>query len=104
MNGMCYVLADDQTDTEGEKLIPLLNETLQQFEVNSVQHFLYAYGQAGFSVHMTAHEEILMGAPGVFLWAGTVVKYDSSFNTPVVPNPHFSDIPREGYFGKFFRA
>lgn len=71
MNGMCYVLADDEpADIEGRKLIPLLNETLQQFEAHSIQYFLYAYGQAGFSVHMTPQEEILVGAPGVFLWAG----------------------------------
>lgn len=36
------------------------------------------YGEQGISVHITANnEEILIGAPGIFTWKGSVVRYRS---------------------------
>lgn len=37
------------------------------------------YGEQGLSVHITENdEEILIGAPGVFTWKGTVIRYKSA--------------------------
>lgn len=34
------------------------------------------YGEQGISVHITANnEEILIGAPGIFTWKGTVIRH-----------------------------
>ncbi len=83
------------------------------------------YGEQGLSVHITENdEEILIGAPGVFTWKGTVIRYKSRIlddlgglsrrdnveKAPIhkrnvldfdidVPNPSHWDQGDDSYFG-----
>ena len=36
------------------------------------RRFDWAFGQAGFSVHLTRKNELLIGAPGILEWAGKI--------------------------------
>ncbi len=43
--------------------------------VEDQKQYLYMYGEQGMSVHITENgEEILVGAPGVFEWKGTIIR------------------------------
>lgn len=84
------------------------------------------YGEQGLSVHITDDsEEILIGAPGVFNWRGTVIRYRRQVNEDMgglsrrdgrqkeqerpkrqiisyvtdVPNPYFTSLEDDSYFG-----
>lgn len=88
-------------------------------------YYYYMYGEQGMSVHITENdEEILIGAPGVFNWKGTVIRYKSKIlddfgglnrrdnmrKSPIqkrnvydfdidVPNPAHWDLGDDSYFG-----
>lgn len=80
-------------------------------------YYYYMYGEQGISVHITEdNEQILIGAPGVSEWRGTVIRYKkknrrnkwqpSSFherNIDVVeidvPNPSLWGQSNDSYFG-----
>lgn len=52
---------------------------------------LLAWGQTGFSAHLTSSNDLYLGAPGVNGWNGTIVKYQdykatSQFKTRPRPN------------------
>ena len=88
---------------------------------------LYSVGQAGFSVHFPpSQSEVLVGAPGVYNWKGTVIHFGEHFGTtpgnPIpssrkrkqanrnpsifskisVPNPRSLPIGTYSYFGEKF--
>ncbi|XP_046403622.1 integrin alpha-9-like [Ischnura elegans] len=85
MNGVCYQLSDPRFfDRKALKLIPLLLNRKQGFVVpsdydpdrNLTQAYYYAYGGAGVSVDFVPNAtELIIGAPGVFDWKGSVVRY-----------------------------
>lgn len=71
------------------------------------------YGEQGISVHITENnEEILIGAPGVFEWKGTIIRYkaehrrnggrtlqyQNEFNI-AIPNPAHWGQADDSYFG-----
>lgn len=39
--------------------------------------FYYTFGELGLSVHITEDDTVLIGAPGVFNWKGTIVRFQS---------------------------
>lgn len=79
LHGICYVTANTTGDKPLErptKIAPLRRSSLQVHEVNGHRNLLYMYGELGVSVHVSENsEEILIGAPGVYNWKGTVVRY-----------------------------
>lgn len=119
LHGVCYSINNtiDQQPARPYKITPLRDLRMQM----DYSVFNYIYGQQGFSVHLTENsEEILMGAPGIHAWKGTVirnrlVKEDfgsmsrrdvsrrkrSNFEYFVndVPNPAVSEISDDSYFG-----
>lgn len=61
-----------------QKIAPLRLKEKQYSRYDKEQYFYYMYGEQGISVHITANnEEILIGAPGIFTWKGSVVRYRS---------------------------
>lgn len=108
-NGLCYWMPSntENTDRVAVPLKPLLSMKRQGYvdNVKKINYYYYAYGAAGMSVHIMKDKgkrEILLGAPGVFQWKGTVIKYDEqNVESPLVPNPgHEEKIEQVSYFGK----
>ncbi|XP_061500980.1 integrin alpha-PS3 [Anopheles gambiae] len=131
LHGICYVTdgtEQEQEPKEIRKIIPLRAKDKQLHKDAYGQYYNYMYGEQGISVHVTDDgEEILIGAPGVFNWRGTVVRYRrrvsdagglsrrddwSAQHRPTnrhkrqiiqyvsdVPNPYFSAVQDDSYFG-----
>ncbi|XP_069681839.1 integrin alpha-PS4-like [Periplaneta americana] len=119
MNGACYCTSDtSDPDLAMDMLLPLVQKNRQSLRVGPEEaYFYYAYGEAGFSAHMPqGAAELLLGAPGVYDWRGTVVRYHvgtltegkprrrrrSSVDTfePEVPNAQRGkQIPLNSYLG-----
>ena len=126
LHGICYWVTDTKTPQPSgvRSIIPLRQKSLQVIPYNNLQHYYYIYGQEGFSVHVTDNnEEIIIGAPGVYNWRGTVIRYVSRAlssnglsrrsNTKShsmkkrqtyeyrseIPNPFYTTIPDDSYFG-----
>ncbi|XP_021923600.1 integrin alpha-4-like isoform X2 [Zootermopsis nevadensis] len=122
MLGVCYCSKIEQNGTTAKgtyKLLPLLNSDKYTTSVNRQHIPNYAVGQAGISVHIPPPEphnrsEILIGAPGVYLWKGTSIRYtgfqamDWSLAKPSIVNlKRFFGIKYFGYqvnSGKFFHS
>ncbi|KFB36449.1 AGAP004303-PA-like protein [Anopheles sinensis] len=133
LHGICYIT--DGTEPmynepkEVRKIIPLRAKDKQLYKLGPVQFYNYMYGEQGVSVHVTDDgEEVLIGAPGVFNWRGTVVRYKKRVSDDMgglsrrdalegghrhsnrhrrqivqyvsdVPNPYFSTLQDDSYFG-----
>uniref|UniRef100_A0A182ME73 Integrin alpha second immunoglobulin-like domain-containing protein n=1 Tax=Anopheles culicifacies TaxID=139723 RepID=A0A182ME73_9DIPT len=132
LHGICYLT--DGTEQEQEpksirKIIPLRAKDKQLHKDPYGQYYNYMYGEQGVSVHVTDDgEEILIGAPGVFNWRGTVIRYRRSISDAPgglsrrsdwlaqqrptnrhkrqiiqyvsdVPNPYFGAVKDDSYFG-----
>lgn len=76
LNGACFMIQNSEKSvTENVKNIILTSAKKNQKygpSGKSVSH--HRYSQQGFSVHFTEHSsEIIMGAPGIFLWSGMLI-------------------------------
>ncbi|XP_076048766.1 integrin alpha-PS5-like [Oratosquilla oratoria] len=76
IGGSCYWINSSLEDYEAHKMVPLISRGKQHYEVERDKFvFYHAHGQAGFSVHYPDKDgEMILGAPGVFNWRGTVVR------------------------------
>uniref|UniRef100_A0A182J9R1 Uncharacterized protein n=1 Tax=Anopheles atroparvus TaxID=41427 RepID=A0A182J9R1_ANOAO len=137
LHGICYVTDGTEPDQaepkDVRKIIPLRAKDKQLYKQGPVQYYNYMYGEQGVSVHVTDDgEEVLIGAPGVFNWRGTVVRYKRRVSDDMgglsrrdaqeegegegrhrsnrhrrqivqyasdVPNPYFSTLQDDSYFG-----
>uniref|UniRef100_A0A182SV92 Integrin alpha second immunoglobulin-like domain-containing protein n=1 Tax=Anopheles maculatus TaxID=74869 RepID=A0A182SV92_9DIPT len=120
LHGICYLtegVADMDKPNNLHKIKPLRFKGQQQ----TYDNYNYMYGEQGFSLHVTDEgDEILIGAPGVMFWRGTVLRYrqrtgransdlqnvylERSYSRgvtheSVVPNPLYTAIPPSSYFG-----
>ncbi|KAJ6640903.1 Integrin alpha-PS3 [Pseudolycoriella hygida] len=80
MHGLCYWTPNtvEATPVNVQKIAPLRVRDKQQKAIDKQRYYYYMYGEQGLSVHITENdEEILIGAPGVFSWKGTVIRYKS---------------------------
>lgn len=96
VSGICYITDVSNSEKDAEKLIPLNNMSKYSYkkqpnDTDGIRNmsYYYAYGQFGMSVHFTRDgEEMIVGAPGVMDWRGTVVRYKTNDRRiPVIPNP-----------------
>ncbi|XP_034246868.1 integrin alpha-PS5-like [Thrips palmi] len=79
MNGLCYALTENLSrpyaplaDTKQGAAVP----DPSQGPGATKNVFNYAFGEAGFSAHISQDEtEVLLGAPGVLQWRGSVIRY-----------------------------
>lgn len=128
LHGICYWVTDTESSQPSgvRSIIPMRQKNLQTIpSINGLQHYYYIYGQEGFSVHVTDNnEEILIGAPGVYNWRGTVIRYVARKRLDLnglsrrsdtkthsikkrqtyeyrseIPNPFYTSIPDDSYFG-----
>lgn len=115
MNGACYWLSQDLPDAPAQKRVPLIQFSKQTFYIGDRALFYYSHGEAGMSLHFTDDPtEMIIGAPGVFNWKGTVIRYkdveppvpgeiskrrrrrqaliseSQMFTSQFVPNPYFT--------------
>ncbi|KAK4318879.1 hypothetical protein Pmani_010143 [Petrolisthes manimaculis] len=75
INGVCYWMNASLPNAPARKKMPLVQNSKQTRNVNGREMFFYSHGQVGFSVHFPDNPtEMIMGAPGVFNWQGTVVR------------------------------
>ncbi|XP_043236786.1 integrin alpha-PS5-like [Amphibalanus amphitrite] len=103
-NGACYVGGPSAADAGFEKLVPLSSRDKQYTTQLGVNAYLFSYGEAGISAHLGSDGRLVLGAPGVFDWTGTIGTYsspDQGEKTLRVPNPAaFPDfMSRYDYFG-----
>ncbi|CAG0915435.1 unnamed protein product, partial [Notodromas monacha] len=89
VNGICYwMYARDisKADTANE-LIPLTDISLQTVEILGRSEYVYALGQVGIAVHFPkGNNQLLLGAPGVYSWRGTVVRLRDRVAANEIPN------------------
>lgn len=85
LHGICYV-TDGTENGEPKSVKPIYplrvkDKQLYRDPKHNVQYYNYMYGEQGLAVHVTDDgEEILIGAPGVFNWRGTVIRYRRQIN------------------------
>lgn len=81
LHGICYVtMQGTEGDRPADKVVELIPLQRANRQVDKTpdgeSKLVYMYGELGLSVHITENnEEILIGAPGVSHWKGTVVRY-----------------------------
>ncbi|KAG4071617.1 hypothetical protein HA402_011771 [Bradysia odoriphaga] len=76
LHGLCYWSPNttDVSPLDVRKIAPFKEKGKQTFAGDL---FYYTFGELGLSVHVTEDNTILIGAPGVFNWKGTVVRFSS---------------------------
>lgn len=107
MPGLCYWTPNtNETIAKNVKTISPLK--LKEKLYTPDGGYYYMFGEQGISVHITQNnEEILIGAPGVMGWKGTIIRYYSvkTENSSIidykidVPNPDLWNQPNDTYFG-----
>lgn len=76
MNGACYWLNSSLPYAPAHKKLPLIQFSKQTFPIGGRRLFFYSHGGAGLSVHFSDNPtEMIVGAPGVFNWQGTVIRF-----------------------------
>lgn len=78
MNGICYWTSNTSTTRplDIQRIASLRLRDNQQKFINGERFFYHMFGEQGVSVHVTDNnEEILIGAPGIFTWKGSVVRH-----------------------------
>ncbi|CAH2991057.1 unnamed protein product [Chilo suppressalis] len=110
INGVCYIRGKNKE----QGLYPLRDEHRQAYRTDGARkeygeygyHLNYfAYGQAGMSVAVTKNSSIIIGAPGVLQWTGTIVDFKISSNmfyftkVPTMNPYHTLALGPDDYFG-----
>ncbi|XP_037947350.1 integrin alpha-PS3 isoform X1 [Teleopsis dalmanni] len=79
MHGVCYWINDtiSQNPTNVQKISPLRLRTDQiRTTDEGKRYYFYYLAEQGLSAHITENnEEILIGAPGIHNWKGSVIRY-----------------------------
>lgn len=77
MHGICYWTTNTFSNEpiNVQKIAPLRFRQKQHIGENK-RDFYYIYGEQGISIHITENnEEILIGAPGIFGWKGSIIRH-----------------------------
>lgn len=108
MHGICYWTTNTKSAQRKnlKKIAPLRGKSMQFMHLGANDYRSYYYymlGEQGFSVHITENEEILIGAPGIYQWIGSVIRYNA--NSPLYSwqnqVEYSSDIPNPRYFSDY---
>lgn len=125
LHGVCFWTTNTSSSEplNVQKIAPLRIKKSQMFKVNENNKvYYYSFGEQGVSVHITENgEEILIGAPGIFGWSGSVIRhkgknlideydlsrrkrqqtngFDSMEYSSDIPNPLLSNQEFDSYFG-----
>lgn len=78
MHGICYWTSNTNHSRPAnvQKISPLRLKDKQQNLIHGERYFYYMFGEQGMSVHITEdNEEILIGAPGIYTWKGSVIRH-----------------------------
>lgn len=78
MHGICYWTSNTNgsTPTKVQKIAPLRLKDKQQNHFNGERYFYHMFGEQGISAHVTENnEEIIIGAPGIYTWKGSIVRH-----------------------------
>ncbi|XP_030560119.1 integrin alpha-PS3 [Drosophila novamexicana] len=78
MHGICYWVADTLADQPQNvtKISPLRLKDDQVKENNDHRYYFYILAEQGLSAHVSDdNEQFLIGAPGIFTWRGSVIRY-----------------------------
>ncbi|XP_055304015.1 integrin alpha-PS3-like [Sitodiplosis mosellana] len=100
MHGVCYWTTSTASPQPAnvQKIASLRLKNKQVTWINQQPYYDYQYGELGLSVHITENnEEILIGAPGILMWTGTVIRQKA--NGIDIPNPMFWKKDDVSYFG-----
>ncbi|KAH8299896.1 hypothetical protein KR044_007351 [Drosophila immigrans] len=78
MHGICYWVADTLADQPQNvtKISPLRLKSDQVREENDFRYYFYILAEQGLSAHVSDdNEQFLIGAPGIYTWRGSVIRY-----------------------------
>lgn len=78
LHGVCYWVHDTVADQPQNvtRISPLRLKTEQTKTENNLRYYNYILAEQGFSVHASDdNEQFLIGAPGIFTWRGSVIRY-----------------------------
>lgn len=102
MIGSCFYVKNTRKNYGNDsKVIELLNEPKNYFinlKVSSdmLQTPFYAYGESGFSVHIPNNKkEVLIGSPGVYMYLGTISKFEFSSSAQITGDVRSWDSSQE---------
>ncbi|XP_035791742.1 integrin alpha-PS3-like isoform X1 [Anopheles albimanus] len=106
LHGVCYVIGDTRTTNVTEsphKIKPFMLNRMQVYKISDRKiRYFYMLGEMGFNVHVTDDgKELIIGAPGVLDWTGTVIRYRQNNdhdrmawkNVHVVADSHETTVP-----------
>ncbi|XP_068247139.1 integrin alpha-PS3-like isoform X1 [Palaemon carinicauda] len=86
MNGACYWMNASLPNAPAHKKLPLAHHDDIARTIKGEKYFYFAYGQAGMSLHLADDpSEMVIGAPGVFNWRGSVIRLKDTKNEPSQP-------------------
>ncbi|CAG7786106.1 unnamed protein product, partial [Allacma fusca] len=81
LNGICYwrpkqdLLEDTIQDLPPNyRLLPLSHVD----DLPNQGDFMWTFGQSGFSQHITSENKLVLGAPGISMWRGSVILYSDT--------------------------
>lgn len=100
MQGICYLITNpsDLQPHNVQKIAPLRNAHKLSKNETKGPTFFYLYGEQGVSVHITKNnEEILIGAPGIYNWHGSVIQFTQQCDKP---SP-IENCTRKNFKGKY---
>ncbi|KAH8407473.1 hypothetical protein KR222_001829 [Zaprionus bogoriensis] len=95
MHGICYWVPDTLSDQPKniKHISPLRLKEDQVREENGLRYYYYILAEQGLSVHVSDdNEQFLIGAPGIFTWRGSVIRYSK---VSLVDDPSTSRRRRE---------
>ncbi|KAK4884565.1 hypothetical protein RN001_000836 [Aquatica leii] len=92
-HGVCYQMQNSSSlNTDGVRMMPLLNAGKQGYTLDRVVKYYYAMGQIGVSMHFIKDKkELLLGAPGLLGWRGSVLRTKYSDSTFLPPQQKLQD-------------
>ncbi|XP_064089032.1 integrin alpha-PS3-like [Macrobrachium nipponense] len=83
MNGACYWMNSSLPNGPAHKKLPLIHHEDIARTIQGNKYFYFGYAQAGMSLHLADDpSEMIIGAPGVFNWRGSVVRLRDANSEP----------------------
>ncbi|XP_068146728.1 integrin alpha-PS3 isoform X2 [Drosophila tropicalis] len=91
MHGICYWVYNTLSEQPDKvvRISPLrLRDQQVEEDDTGYRYFYYILGEQGLSAHVSDdNKEMLIGAPGIFMWKGSVIRYKQ---VPLVDQPQAS--------------
>lgn len=101
LHGTCYVTDSLASGARVSRISPLRRVSSQIGHPSpNINVYNHMYGEAGFSIHVPDNsEEVLIGAPGIYNWRGSLIRQRLDNSPPEVIDPSYTNLQDDSYFG-----